>query len=169
MTGAGHQEEELLGRVLAHAPDTGTIKLLTELALFAQGIRLEVAQAIPPFGQLADDAAALPRLETDGDLVVAGVNGIVEAGYVAVAFVVAVLEVVLLAGDVRAVGLGGAVAQFGHPQPHLFEVIGAMSQNPALSNDFTDNFTDPARQLEHMASPEATAAYVTSFAELTTA
>ena len=55
------------------------------------------------------------------------------------------------------------------PQPHLFEVIGAMSQNPALSNDFTDNFTDPARQLEHLASPEATAAYVTSFAELTTA
>jgi 2-polyprenyl-6-methoxyphenol hydroxylase-like FAD-dependent oxidoreductase len=55
------------------------------------------------------------------------------------------------------------------PQPHLFEIIGAMSQNPALSNDFTDNFTDPARQLEHLASPEATAAYVTSFAELTTA
>jgi len=55
------------------------------------------------------------------------------------------------------------------PRPHLFEIIGAMSQNPALSNDFTDNFTDPARHLEHLASPEATAAYVASFAELTTA
>jgi 2-polyprenyl-6-methoxyphenol hydroxylase-like FAD-dependent oxidoreductase len=55
------------------------------------------------------------------------------------------------------------------PQPQLFEIIGAMSQNPALSNDFTDNFTDPTRQLAHLASPEATAAYIASFAELTTA
>jgi 2-polyprenyl-6-methoxyphenol hydroxylase-like FAD-dependent oxidoreductase len=50
------------------------------------------------------------------------------------------------------------------PQPHLFDVIGAMSQNPALADDFTDNFTDPARHLEHLASPDATAAYIAGFA-----
>jgi 2-polyprenyl-6-methoxyphenol hydroxylase-like FAD-dependent oxidoreductase len=50
------------------------------------------------------------------------------------------------------------------PQPQLFEVIGAMSQNQALSDDFTDNFTDPGRQLAHLASPESTAAYIASFA-----
>lgn len=50
------------------------------------------------------------------------------------------------------------------PQPHLFEIVGAMSQNPALADAFTDNFTDPARHLEYLASPEATAAYVAGFA-----
>jgi 2-polyprenyl-6-methoxyphenol hydroxylase-like FAD-dependent oxidoreductase len=50
------------------------------------------------------------------------------------------------------------------PQEQLFGVIGAMSQNPAMSNDFTDNFTDPARHLEHLASPETANAYVESFA-----
>jgi hypothetical protein len=50
------------------------------------------------------------------------------------------------------------------PKEQLFPVIGAMSQNPALADDFTDNFTDPARHLEHLASPETAAAYVESFA-----
>ena len=50
------------------------------------------------------------------------------------------------------------------PQPHLFEVIGAMSQNPALADAFTDNFTDPSRHLQYLASPEATAAYVAEYA-----
>src|SRR5262249_38692117 len=50
------------------------------------------------------------------------------------------------------------------PKEQLFGVIGAMSQNPAMSNDFTDNFTDPARHLEHLASPETAAAYLESFA-----
>ena len=49
------------------------------------------------------------------------------------------------------------------PQPQLIDVIGAMSQNAALSDDFTDNFTDPAKQVEHLASPESTAAYIASF------
>jgi len=49
------------------------------------------------------------------------------------------------------------------PQPQLIDVIGAMSQNAALSDDFTDNFTDPAKQVEHFASPESTAAYIASF------
>ncbi len=50
------------------------------------------------------------------------------------------------------------------PQPQLFDVIGAMSQNPALSDDFTDNFTDPARHLENLESPETVAGYVGRFA-----
>jgi 2-polyprenyl-6-methoxyphenol hydroxylase-like FAD-dependent oxidoreductase len=50
------------------------------------------------------------------------------------------------------------------PQPHLFQVIGAMSQNPELANEFTDNFTDPGRHLEYLSSPEATAAYLARFA-----
>jgi 2-polyprenyl-6-methoxyphenol hydroxylase-like FAD-dependent oxidoreductase len=49
------------------------------------------------------------------------------------------------------------------PQPHLFEVVGAMSQNPALADAFTDNFTDPARHLEYLESPQATTAYVARF------
>ena len=49
------------------------------------------------------------------------------------------------------------------PQPHLFAVIGAMSQNPALANEFTDNFTDPGRHLEYLATPDATAAYIAEF------
>ena len=66
--------------------------------------------------------------------------------------------------------LPGVMAHFDftnfmlHPQPQLFDVIGAMSQNPALADDFTDNFTDPARQLEHLASSDAAGAYIGSFA-----
>ena len=50
------------------------------------------------------------------------------------------------------------------PQPQLFEVIGAISQNPALADEFTDNFTDPSRHLEYLASQEATEAYLAEFA-----
>jgi 2-polyprenyl-6-methoxyphenol hydroxylase-like FAD-dependent oxidoreductase len=50
------------------------------------------------------------------------------------------------------------------PQPHLFEVIGAMSQSTKLADEFTDNFTDPSRHLEYLATPEATTAYVAEFA-----
>jgi 2-polyprenyl-6-methoxyphenol hydroxylase-like FAD-dependent oxidoreductase len=69
--------------------------------------------------------------------------------------------------------LPGVLAHFDftgfmlHPGPQLFEIIGAMSQNRALSDDFTDNFTDPARHLEHLASLESARAYVGSFAQLT--
>ncbi len=48
------------------------------------------------------------------------------------------------------------------PAPHLLDLIGAMSRSPPLANDFTDGFTDPARQWAHLASPDATAAYVGS-------
>jgi 2-polyprenyl-6-methoxyphenol hydroxylase-like FAD-dependent oxidoreductase len=50
------------------------------------------------------------------------------------------------------------------PQPHLFELVGAMSQNQALCDDFTENFNRPDLQWEHVASPEATAAYIGAFA-----
>jgi len=49
------------------------------------------------------------------------------------------------------------------PEPQLFQLIGAMSQNKALADDFTDNFNRPDLQWEHLASPEATAAYIASF------
>ena len=39
------------------------------------------------------------------------------------------------------------------PEPHLFELVGAMSQIPALADDFTENFNHPDRQWEHLASP----------------
>ncbi len=50
------------------------------------------------------------------------------------------------------------------PQPQLFDVIVAMAQDPALADDFTDNFTAPWRHLEHLASAETAAAYIGSFA-----
>jgi 2-polyprenyl-6-methoxyphenol hydroxylase-like FAD-dependent oxidoreductase len=50
------------------------------------------------------------------------------------------------------------------PQPHLGQIVGAMSRNRALADRFTDNFTDPARHLEYLASPEAAAAFVESLA-----
>ena len=49
------------------------------------------------------------------------------------------------------------------PQPHLFHVIGAMSQSSELADEFTDNFTDPGRHLAYLASPEATTAYLSRF------
>jgi 2-polyprenyl-6-methoxyphenol hydroxylase-like FAD-dependent oxidoreductase len=53
------------------------------------------------------------------------------------------------------------------PEPHLLDVIGAMSQNPALSDDFTEGFTDPPRQWQNLHSAENTAAYLGSFASAT--
>ena len=52
------------------------------------------------------------------------------------------------------------------PGPQLFEVVGAMSQNRALADDFTDNFTEPEKQLANLADLDAAAAYIGSFAEL---
>jgi 2-polyprenyl-6-methoxyphenol hydroxylase-like FAD-dependent oxidoreductase len=50
------------------------------------------------------------------------------------------------------------------PQPHLFELVGAMSQNRALCDDFTESFNRPDLQWEHLSSPEATAAYIAALA-----
>jgi len=50
------------------------------------------------------------------------------------------------------------------PEPHLFQLIGAMSQIKPLADDFTENFNYPDRQWEHLSSAEATAAYIASHA-----
>jgi 2-polyprenyl-6-methoxyphenol hydroxylase-like FAD-dependent oxidoreductase len=50
------------------------------------------------------------------------------------------------------------------PEPHLFDVVGAMSADLELANDFTEGFTEPERQWRNMASAEAAAAYVGAFA-----
>ncbi len=50
------------------------------------------------------------------------------------------------------------------PPPHVLQVLGAMSQNPALADDFTENFTVPGRHLDNLATPESAAAYLASFA-----
>jgi 2-polyprenyl-6-methoxyphenol hydroxylase-like FAD-dependent oxidoreductase len=50
------------------------------------------------------------------------------------------------------------------PEPHLFDLVGAMSQNPALADDFTENFNHPDRQWARLQSPEATAAYIAELA-----
>jgi 2-polyprenyl-6-methoxyphenol hydroxylase-like FAD-dependent oxidoreductase len=49
------------------------------------------------------------------------------------------------------------------PPPQVLALFGAMSQNLALANDVTDNFTDPGMQLENLAGPEATEGYIASF------
>lgn len=51
-----------------------------------------------------------------------------------------------------------------NPPPYFLEVIGAMSQNPAVSDDFTEGFTDPPRQWSNMQSAESVAAYLAGFA-----
>jgi len=49
------------------------------------------------------------------------------------------------------------------PAPHIVNVMGAMSQNQALADAFTDNFTDPGRHLEYLVSAEATEEYISRF------
>lgn len=49
------------------------------------------------------------------------------------------------------------------PEPRLFDLVGAMSQNSALADDFTENFNHPDRQWAHLSSDEATAAYIARF------
>ena len=49
------------------------------------------------------------------------------------------------------------------PQPHLFDVVGAMSASSELANDFTEGFTEPERQWRNMGSAAAAAAYVGAF------
>jgi 2-polyprenyl-6-methoxyphenol hydroxylase-like FAD-dependent oxidoreductase len=46
------------------------------------------------------------------------------------------------------------------PAPHLLQLIGAMSQNPAVADEFTDNFNQPERQWDILATPARTAAFL---------
>jgi 2-polyprenyl-6-methoxyphenol hydroxylase-like FAD-dependent oxidoreductase len=47
-----------------------------------------------------------------------------------------------------------------NPPPHVMEFIGVMSQDQALCDEFTRNFNDPARQVDVLATPERTRAYL---------
>lgn len=50
------------------------------------------------------------------------------------------------------------------PKPHLFDVVGAMSADLRIANDFTEGFTEPERQWRNMQSAEAASAYLGTFA-----
>jgi hypothetical protein len=51
----------------------------------------------------------------------------------------------------------------GPPAPHLLQPLGAMSQNPAVANEFTDNFNRPERQWDILATPERTGAFLARY------
>jgi 2-polyprenyl-6-methoxyphenol hydroxylase-like FAD-dependent oxidoreductase len=51
------------------------------------------------------------------------------------------------------------------PKPHLFDVVGAMSANLQIADDFTEGFTEPERQWRNMHSAEAAAAYLETFTQ----
>ncbi|GAA5154407.1 MULTISPECIES: styrene monooxygenase subunit StyA [Amycolatopsis] len=40
------------------------------------------------------------------------------------------------------------------PPPHLLELFGAMAENPAIADEFTNNFNFPERQWDILATPE---------------
>ncbi len=46
------------------------------------------------------------------------------------------------------------------PAPHLLQLLGAMSQNPAVADEFTDNFNQPERQWDILATLERTSAFL---------
>ena len=46
------------------------------------------------------------------------------------------------------------------PAQHLLQLLGAMSQNPAVADEFTDNFNQPERQWDILATPERTSAFL---------
>jgi len=47
-----------------------------------------------------------------------------------------------------------------NPPPHVLELIGAMSQDKAVCDAYTQNFNHPDRQWAALASPERTAAFI---------
>lgn len=49
------------------------------------------------------------------------------------------------------------------PEPHLFSIVGAMSQSSELADDFTENFNHPDRQWQHVSSAGAATEYVGRF------
>jgi 2-polyprenyl-6-methoxyphenol hydroxylase-like FAD-dependent oxidoreductase len=46
------------------------------------------------------------------------------------------------------------------PAPHLLQLLGAMSVNPAVADEFTDNFNQPERQWDILATPQRTSAFL---------
>jgi hypothetical protein len=49
------------------------------------------------------------------------------------------------------------------PPPHVVGVFIAAAQSRALADSFVDGFNSPPEQLARLATPEAAAAYVSSF------
>jgi hypothetical protein len=49
------------------------------------------------------------------------------------------------------------------PAPHLLQLLGAMSQNSAVADEFTDNFNQPERQWDILATPERTGAFLARY------
>jgi 2-polyprenyl-6-methoxyphenol hydroxylase-like FAD-dependent oxidoreductase len=47
-----------------------------------------------------------------------------------------------------------------NPPPHVMEFIGAMSQDKDLCDEFTRNFNNPPKQVDVLATPERTRAYL---------
>jgi 2-polyprenyl-6-methoxyphenol hydroxylase-like FAD-dependent oxidoreductase len=54
-----------------------------------------------------------------------------------------------------------------NPEPHMVELIGAMSQNKALCDAFTRNFNHPDRQWQILASAERTRAFMAAGSAVT--
>jgi 2-polyprenyl-6-methoxyphenol hydroxylase-like FAD-dependent oxidoreductase len=46
------------------------------------------------------------------------------------------------------------------PPPHLLELVGAMSQNRSICDEFTYNFNEPEKQWDILATPERTHAFL---------
>jgi hypothetical protein len=46
------------------------------------------------------------------------------------------------------------------PAPHLLQLLAAMSESPAIADEFTDNFNQPERQWDILATPARTAAFL---------
>jgi 2-polyprenyl-6-methoxyphenol hydroxylase-like FAD-dependent oxidoreductase len=46
------------------------------------------------------------------------------------------------------------------PAPHLLELVGAMSQNRSICDEFTYNFNEPEKQWDILATPERTHAFL---------
>ncbi len=50
-----------------------------------------------------------------------------------------------------------------NPEPHVVELLGAMSQNKALCDAYTQNFNHPDRQWDGLATPQRTAAFIARY------
>ncbi|TNC22707.1 styrene monooxygenase subunit StyA [Amycolatopsis alkalitolerans] len=48
------------------------------------------------------------------------------------------------------------------PPPHLLRMFGAMAQNQAVADEFTENFSYPDRQWDNLATPERVQHYLTA-------
>jgi 2-polyprenyl-6-methoxyphenol hydroxylase-like FAD-dependent oxidoreductase len=64
------------------------------------------------------------------------------------------------AREERVMGISDWTNIMLNPPPHVMEFIGAMSQDKDLCDEFTRNFNDPPKQVDVLATPERTRAYL---------